>query len=128
MEFTVNDEYETLTLDRTAILRFLTENPAEIRQFGVRKIGLFGSYARNEQTETSDIDFLVEFYPAEKSYDHLIGLIDFLEYHLNRSVEVVTLQSLSPFLVDHIEKDLCYGEGIHFGQRSSGSLLHQVQL
>jgi predicted nucleotidyltransferase len=57
-------------------------------RFGVEKIGLFGSYARNEERENSDIDVLVKFRePALKS---LIGLLDFLEAKFKRKVDIVT--------------------------------------
>ena len=57
-------------------------------RFGVEQIGLFGSYARNEEHENSDIDVLVKFRePALKS---LIGLLDFLEDKFKKKVDIVT--------------------------------------
>lgn len=51
----------------------------EIRSFGVRRLALFGSVVRNEATPTSDVDVLVEFEPAAKTLDNVMGLADFLD-------------------------------------------------
>ena len=46
---------------RSSVLETLAEQRDEVRRFGVRSLGLFGSAARGEATATSDLDFLVEF-------------------------------------------------------------------
>lgn len=62
--------------------------PVIRQQFGVDAIGLFGSYARNEQKTDSDIDVLVKFrQPELKS---LVGLLDFLESAFGKKVDIVT--------------------------------------
>ena len=50
----------------------------------------------------SDVDLLVEFEPGQKSFDHLMALGDLLEHVLGHRVELVTPESLSPFLKPHI--------------------------
>jgi predicted nucleotidyltransferase len=70
----------------------------EIRALGVRRLALFGSVLRGEARPDSDVDILVEFFPGSKSFDHLLRLSDLLEERLNRKVEVVTTESLSPFI------------------------------
>jgi uncharacterized protein len=67
-----------------------------ICQFGVKRLGLFGSFRRNTQTEQSDVDFLVEFLPGKKTFRNFMGLAFFLEELLQRRVELVTPESLSP--------------------------------
>lgn len=57
------------------------------RQFGVEEIGLFGSYARNEQTESSDVDVLVKL--KQPSYAALMGVYAYLEKLLNRKIDIV---------------------------------------
>lgn len=69
-----------------------------IRHFGVKRLGLFGSFVRNAQNEQSDVDFLVEFLPGKKTFRNFIGLAFFLEDLLQRRVELVTAESLSPYL------------------------------
>jgi predicted nucleotidyltransferase len=57
---------------------------------------------RNEARPDSDIDFLVEFSPGQKSFDRFLALSDLLEARLGHHVELVTTESLSPFLGPHI--------------------------
>ena len=79
---------------------------------GVKRIGLFGSYARGEESEESDIDLIVEFDPGKKNYDNFIELCFFLEDLLGHKVDLLTPESLSPFIRPFIEKDAYY-ETIH---------------
>ncbi|WP_339812039.1 nucleotidyltransferase family protein [uncultured Imperialibacter sp.] len=90
------------------ILEFITTHQPEIERFGVSKLGLFGSFVRNEQTPESDIDILVEYKPGTKSFDNFIGLIDYLENSLGRNIELVTPESLSPLIRPYIEKEIQY--------------------
>ena len=73
-----------------------------ILDLGVRRLALFGSIARNEGREGSDVDFLVEFGPGGKSYDRLLDLADLLEESLAAPVELVTIEGLSPYIGPHI--------------------------
>jgi predicted nucleotidyltransferase len=79
---------------------------------GIKRIGLFGSYARGEQREDSDIDLLVEFDEGKKSYDNFMDLCFFLEDILGKRIDLLTPESLSPFIRPFIEKDVRY-ETIH---------------
>lgn len=73
-----------------------------IRSLGVRRLALFGSVPRGTARADSDIDVLVEFAPGQKSYDRFLALGDLLEDLLAHPVELVTPESLSPFLRPHI--------------------------
>lgn len=81
---------------------------AELRQFGVRRYGLFGSFVRNEQRPESDIDILIEFEPHQKSFQHFMQLAFFLEDVLGRKVDIVTPESLSPYIGPHILNEVEY--------------------
>jgi predicted nucleotidyltransferase len=48
-------------------------------KFGIRNVGLFGSYGRNEQSVESDIDLLVDFEPEKENFDNLMAVYDLLE-------------------------------------------------
>ncbi len=61
--------------------------------YKVRELGLFGSFVRGEQRETSDIDILVDFTEDASLFD-LVRLADFLEEKLRRRVDIVTKDSL----------------------------------
>jgi predicted nucleotidyltransferase len=69
---------------------------------GVRRLALFGSVQRDEARADSDVDVLVEFDLGMKSFDRVMALGDLLEHTLGRPIELVTLESLSPFLGPHI--------------------------
>lgn len=81
---------------------FLTANADKIRAFGVERIGVFGSFARGDQTPASDIDFMVVFQPGQKTWHHFSDLYDFLEEHAGRRVELLTPESLKERKRDRI--------------------------
>jgi predicted nucleotidyltransferase len=95
-------EMDRTTQTKEDILRLIRENQARIRSLGVRRIGLFGSFVRGEQQADSDVDLLVDFEPLRKTFDHFMELSFFLEDALQRRVELVTPESLSPYLKPHI--------------------------
>ena len=92
----------TPTLTREEVRKPLRDVEAEVLGLGVRRLALFGSVLRNEARPDSDIDFLVEFSPGQKSFDRFLALSDLLEARLGHHVELVTTESLSPFLGPHI--------------------------
>jgi len=92
-----------------AILTALRSHKSQLAALGVRRIGLFGSYARDEQQPRSDIDILVEFDPAQKTFDNFMNLYDFLEeLFAGEKIEVVTTNGLSPYIGPHVLKEVTY--------------------
>ena len=87
---------------RTDVQARLTAARAEILGLGVRRLALFGSVRRDAARVDSDVDLLVEFVSGQKTFDHFIALGDLLERVLGHEVELVTPESLSPFLKPHI--------------------------
>jgi hypothetical protein len=87
---------------RADVLERIREAEAEIRDLGVRRLALFGSFARSEARADSDVDLLVEFAPGQKSFDRFTRLYDLLEERLARRVELVTMEALSPYIGPHI--------------------------
>uniref|UniRef100_A0A832DEZ8 Toxin-antitoxin system toxin subunit n=1 Tax=Ignavibacterium album TaxID=591197 RepID=A0A832DEZ8_9BACT len=76
-----------MKIDKLYILQFLRENKSFLlKEFGVTSISLFGSFARGEEREDSDIDFLVDM-PAD--LHKLLSLIQFLEEKFNRKIDIV---------------------------------------
>ena len=75
-----------------------------LKRFGVKRASLFGSSARGEDREESDIDIIVEF-EAGKSLLDLAGLKIELEEALGRKVDLLTFNSLHPLLKDKILKE-----------------------
>ena len=76
----------------------LTACNSEVRALGVVRLALFGSVLRGEATADSDVDILVEFEPGAKSFDRFMALAELLEDRLGRPVELVTTESLSPYI------------------------------
>ncbi len=100
---------ETAALsDKIHVLDFLKTNKRDLARFKVRKLGLFGSYFRGQQTEKSDIDFLVEFEEGKKTFDNFIGLVDYLESAFGKEVELVTKEAVSKHILPYIEKEISY--------------------
>ncbi|MBW6483975.1 MAG: nucleotidyltransferase family protein [Vicingaceae bacterium] len=90
------------------LLQLLQEHRSEILVFGVERIGLFGSFVRNQAHEKSDIDFVVEFKQGQKNYDNFIGLAYYLEDLLGRKIELLTPKSMSPYIGPEIMKEVEY--------------------
>jgi predicted nucleotidyltransferase len=89
-------------------LALIEEHQDRIKALGVKKIGLFGSFVREEQGVESDIDLLVEFEQGKKTFDNFIHLSFFLEDLFKRRVELVTTESLSPYIGPHIISEVEY--------------------
>ena len=79
-----------------------------IRQLGVARLGIFGSFARDAVRAESDVDVLVEFAPGQKTYDNLFEVGALLERSFGRRVEVVTKDALSPYLGPRILREVKY--------------------
>jgi len=98
----VNDYKEVNTI--------LKNNSSNLRELGIEKVGVFGSFSRGDQTEDSDIDVIVYFAPKKKTFKSFMKTALFLEDLLKRKVDILTEQSLSPYLKPYIMKDLKYVE------------------
>jgi predicted nucleotidyltransferase len=90
------------------IFSLLRRNSEQLRRLGVRRVGLFGSFARDEQTGQSDVDILVEFEAGQKSFDNFMRIADFLEDLLGRKVDLMTPESLSPYIGPQILREAVY--------------------
>lgn len=93
---------------KSDILRAVRDSREQLRALGVSRVGLFGSFARGEQRAASDIDLLVEFEPGQKNFDHFMQVCYLLEEALQRRVELLTPESLSPYLGPKILEEVEY--------------------
>lgn len=81
----------------------LGANGDRIRSFGIERISVFGSFARDTKIKSSsDVDFVLDFQPGKKNFDNLVDLGDFLEALLGRKVELLTRESLKSVTGRHI--------------------------
>jgi len=69
----------------------------------VKRVELFGSFARNEQTQNSDIDLLIDF---KGGLFEFVKLKNSLEEKLNKKVDLVTKDSISPYIWDYVKDDI----------------------
>ena len=93
------------------ILDFLRNNKSDLATaYHVRNIGIIGSYARGEQDEKSDIDFIIEFNDTvEDIFEAKFQLRQFLQSNLKRNVDICRKKYLKPFVKDSILKEAIYG-------------------
>jgi predicted nucleotidyltransferase len=91
------------------ILSTIKSKESEISKYGIKSIGLFGSYARDEQTENSDIDILIDFEPENENFDNFMAVYDIIEKLFNNQrVEIVTKNGLSPYIGPKILNEVKY--------------------
>ena len=78
------------------------------KEFKVKEIGIFGSFVKNEQTEKSDIDILVEIEKGHKDLFNFLRLKEYLENLLNAEVDLVMKKGIKPRLKEKILKEVIY--------------------
>ncbi|NKQ39373.1 MAG: nucleotidyltransferase family protein [Methanosarcinales archaeon] len=79
------------------------------KKFGVKEIGIFGSYVRDEHKKSSDIDILIEFYPkAEMDLIKFVELEEYLSDLLGTKVDLVIKSALKPRIGKRILKEVVY--------------------
>ncbi len=96
--------------EKQDILTYLKNNKKLFRnQFSVVKIGVFGSYARDEQTENSDIDIIIDMPPGtENIFDKRVKLQETISNHFSIPVDVCHERSIRPVFRDLVYKDVIY--------------------
>jgi len=90
------------------LVRMLQGSADDLRALGVSKMGVFGSFRHDAAGADSDVDLLVEFEPGQKTFDHFVALAGLLEEALQRPVELVTPEALSPHVGPHILREVEY--------------------
>ena len=93
-------------MNREEVIKILKEHQAEIRGLGARRLGIFGSVARNEGRAQSDLDFLVDL--EYKTFDAYMDLKFFLEDIFQCRVDLVLIDSIKPGLRENILKETVY--------------------
>ena len=92
---------------REEVLAFLKEARDRFaRQYGVRRIGLFGSVARDTTCESSDLDILVEM--EDPTFDRYMDLKFEIEDHFGVSVDLVLSETVKERLRPIIERETIY--------------------
>ncbi len=94
---------------QTNILQILKTYKPKLSKFGISNLGLFGSYSKDEQSDNSDIDILIDFEPNKENFDNYMAVYDLLEsVFKDEKVEVVTKNGLSPYIGPKILNEVLY--------------------
>lgn len=94
---------------KAQVIALLQEHQQELHRFGVRRCGVFGSFVRDTAIHSqSDVDILVAFEPDQKTFDNFIHLSFFLENLFGRAVDLITVESLSPYIGPRILEEVEY--------------------
>ncbi len=97
------------TPNSKSILKDIEKHREDIRNFGVKRIGLFGSHLKGTSHKKSDVDLLVTF--NQPTFDNYIGLKFFLERLFRRKVDLVIEESLKPAF-RYVKKEAMYASGL----------------
>lgn len=92
------------------IIKFLGEHLSFLKdEYHISRLGLFGSFARNEQNDSSDIDIILEFQEGtENIYEKKSRLKEFLTNHFQRDVDLCREKYLKPYVKDYLQKEIIY--------------------
>ncbi|MDD1729162.1 MAG: nucleotidyltransferase family protein [Methanospirillum sp.] len=101
---------ESVQISSSVIQDLQKSFPLIQRTYGVKRIGIFGSFARGEEKPESDVDILVEFNPGEATFDNFMQLAYFLENIFSRHVDLLTCDGVSKYLRPYIEKEVIWYE------------------
>jgi len=95
--------------NKDEVIKQLQAHTKDIERFGIEKFGIFGSFVRNESiTDESDVDILISFKPGCKTFDNFMGLSFYLEDLFDLSVDLITVESLSPYVGSKIITEVEY--------------------
>lgn len=95
-------------MTKDELLRDLTDLKSELKQqFGIEKIALFGSYARNEANEESDVDIVI-LKSKQRTLANRLAAIKMIEKRVHKKVDMGYLDSMKTFIQNRIKKDLIY--------------------
>jgi len=93
-------------MDREELIELLKANKKELEKFGVQKIGIFGSFSREEADKSSDIDIVVEFKKGEGTFRNFGGLIEYLENLFNRPIDILTPTGIETIRIREIKENI----------------------
>jgi len=95
-------------LTKNGVTKTIQGNIEEIKKYGVKRIGIFGSFAKATQNNKSDVDILVEFEKGEKIFDNYMELKFYLERLLRRKVDLVIKDAVKPRIRQIVLRGVAY--------------------
>ena len=95
--------------NKNEIIMFLQAHKDEMAQrFGVVSVGLFGSYARGDAREDSDIDIAIELRPEKKSLSNFFGIRRYLEQQFGKTVDLGIESTIKPLAREIVAKEIIH--------------------
>lgn len=85
--------------------------PAIRSTFGVTRIGIFGSFARGEETKKSDVDVVVDFAEGHATLKNFVALAERLEALFMRNVDLITVEGIDKYIRPRVEAEVIWIEG-----------------
>lgn len=98
------------TLHIKNILNIIRSKRSSLSDVGVAKIGVFGSYLRGEEHDDSDLDMIIFFKPEQKTIINYFKALDILESEFHKKIDLLTPESISPYIKPYIDKEIVYEE------------------
>ena len=96
-------------MDSKEVIKLIKAHKRELEKFGVKRIGIFGSLARDEASEERDIDIVVEFERGKGTFKNFGGLAEYLESLFGRSVDILTPAGIESIRNDEVKKSIKQG-------------------
>jgi len=96
-------------MNRKEIIELLKAHKKDLEKFGVKSIGVFGSFVRDEGDEESDVDIVVEFERGKGTFRNFGGLIAYLEDLFDRPVDILTPAGIESIRDDEVKKSIKEG-------------------
>ena len=95
-------------MSKKDLIREMQKNTDTLKAYGVKKMGIFGSFATSQNNAKSDVDVLVEFEKEDKTFDNYMGLKLFLESLFKRRVDLVIKDALKKRIRDRVLSETAY--------------------
>lgn len=95
-------------LTSDAVISKLKSDKQILKSLHLSGIGLFGSTARGDNTEKSDLDFLVDYEEGFKSWTNFNKTCDYIERYFGNNYDIVTKEGISERMFNNISKDIIY--------------------
>ena len=95
-------------MSKNDLIKAIQSNTDTLKSYGVKSVGIFGSFAASRQTSKSDVDVLVEFKKEDKTFDNYMELKLFLEKLFKRRVDLVIKDALKTRIKDRVLSETAY--------------------
>ena len=105
VDFSISIDGDTMLTSKEILMK-LEKNRDKIKKFGVKRIGLFGSYVRGEQRIESDIDIVVEFEKGKATLENFLDLAEYLEKLFGKKVDLLTIDGVRSIRIKQVRKEI----------------------